>query len=287
MPDTGLRICRCWPRSSSCLFYGLNASPGCDHVFFAFAYFLLALLPSLGLIDTPIFRYSLVFDHYQYLASMGPLALLGAGFVGFANFVIPKKPWLQSSLCAGLLLILGLLSWQRVWAYESKETLWIDTLAQNPNCWAGNNNLGKAFLEKGQVDEAIAQFQKALEINPNYGEAHMNLGITLLQKGRVDEAMPEFQKALEIDPKLVQAHNNLGWVFLQKGKLDEAIVQFQKTLEIDPGIAQAHNNLGNALLQKGRVDETIAQFHEALRLKPDYTAAQNNLDKARQSADPK
>jgi protein O-mannosyl-transferase len=48
--------------------------------FFAFAYFMTALLPVLGLIDNPIFRFSLVFDHLQYLASIGPLALAGTGW---------------------------------------------------------------------------------------------------------------------------------------------------------------------------------------------------------------
>jgi protein O-mannosyl-transferase len=66
--------------------------------FFAFAYFLVALLPALGLIDTYIFRYSLVFDHFQYLASIGPLALAGTGLVRLSDFIIPKKPWLQSAL---------------------------------------------------------------------------------------------------------------------------------------------------------------------------------------------
>ena len=74
---------------------------------FCLRLFLAALLPVLGLVDNYIFRYSLVFDHFQYLAGMGPLALAGAGMVRFADFVIPKKPWLQSILCAGLLLILG------------------------------------------------------------------------------------------------------------------------------------------------------------------------------------
>ena len=49
--------------------------------FFAFAYFIVALLPTLGLIDTYIFQYSLVFDHFQYLASIGPLALAGTALV--------------------------------------------------------------------------------------------------------------------------------------------------------------------------------------------------------------
>ena len=117
--------------------------------FFVFAYFLAALLPVLGLVDNYIFRYSLVFDHFQYLASMGPLALAGAGLARLADFVLPKRPWLQSALCAGLLLILGMVSWQRAWAYESEETLWTDTLAKNPNCWVGHNNLGNTLFKTG------------------------------------------------------------------------------------------------------------------------------------------
>ena len=127
------------------------------------------------------------------------------------------------------------------------------------------------------MDEAIAQYQKALEINPNDAEAHYNLGIALLQKGQVDEAMVQFQKALEINPNYAEAHNNLGLVLFQKGQVDEAIAQYQKALEINPDYAAAHYNLGNALLQKGQLDEAIAQFQKALEINPDYAEAHINL----------
>ena len=162
--------------------------------FFAFAYFIAALLPVLGLIDNPIFRFSLVFDHFQYLGSIGPLALAGTGLAWFSDFIIPKKPWLQSTLCAGLLLILGMASWQRTWAYESQETLWTDTLAKNPNSWLGHCNLGLALFQKGRVDDAIAQYQKAVEIYPNYLAAHYNLGNALLQKGQLDRPWPNTKR---------------------------------------------------------------------------------------------
>jgi len=281
--------------------------------FFVFAYFLVALLPVLGLVDNFIFRYSLFFDHLQYLASMGPLVLVGVGMIRLADFVIPKKPQLQSGLCAGLLLILGTLSWQRSGAYESSETLWTDTLARNPNCWVGRINLGNTLAQKGQPDEAMVQYQKALEINPNAADAHNNLGNVFYQREQVDEAMAQFQKALEINPTYAEAHNNLGDVLFQKGQVEEAMVQYQRALEIDPNNAVVHYDLGNALSQRGRLDEAIAQFEkalninpklaeahaslgvslfqkgqidnaivqfqEAVRLKPDYTTAQNNLAK--------
>jgi tetratricopeptide (TPR) repeat protein len=252
--------------------------------FFVFAYFLVALLPALGLADNYIFRYSFVFDHFQYLASMGPLALLGAGLFRFSDFVAHEKFWLQSSLCAGLLLVLGLLSWQQVGIYKNSETLWTDTLAKNPACWAGHYNLGNALSHKGQLDEAMAHFQKAVDLNPNYAEAHNNLGIALAEKGRAADGIAEFQKALAIDPGNFDAHSNLGEALLREGRLDEAIIQYQKALEIDPNDADDRCSLGEAFLKKGQANEAITQFQEALRLKPDWVEAQDNLAKAQAMA---
>jgi len=286
--------------------------------FFVFAYFLVALSPVLGLVDNPLFRYSFVFDHFQYLAGMGPLALAGAGMVWLADLAFPEKSWLQSSLCGGLLLILALLSWQRAWVYESQESLWTDTVAQNPNSWSGHNNLGLTLFHEGKVDQAIAQYEKALEINPDNAAAHNNFGLALYQKGQVDSAIDEFQKALRDNPNDAAAHsglgdalsqkgqmdaamaqfqkavaidpdnaddcNKLGIALGQKGQVDEAIAQFRKTLEIDPEYVQAYNNLGNALFLKGQFADAIAQYQKALQMKPDYTPAQSNLAKAQAAA---
>jgi tetratricopeptide (TPR) repeat protein len=245
--------------------------------FFALTYFLVSLLPVIGLIDQVWFWNSFVADHLQYLASMGPLALVGTGIIEFTKPLLPKKPWLQSSACAGVLLILGVLSWQRVWAYEDRDTLWKDTVAKNPNFWPAYNHLGFDFLQKGEVNEAISLFQKALKINPNYAKAHNNLGIALAQTGQMDPAIEHFQKAIEINPEFVEAHSNLGLALFHKSQIDDAIDQYQKALKINPNNAGVHVNLGNAFLKKGQVEEAMAQFQEALRLKPNFNTAQNSL----------
>jgi hypothetical protein len=70
--------------------------------------------------------------------------------VRLSDFFIPKKPWLQSALCAELLFILGIASWQRTSVYESEYALWTDELAKNPNCWLGHYNLGNAYFKMGR-----------------------------------------------------------------------------------------------------------------------------------------
>jgi protein O-mannosyl-transferase len=270
--------------------------------FFAFSYFIVALLPALGLVDNYIFHFSLVFDHLQYLASIGPLALFGAGLTRLSDSIIPKNLWLQSALCAGLLIVLGVKSWQRAWVYESDEKLWSDALAKNPDCWIGHNNLGNvllhkalginpndagadsspgnALLPKGQVEEPIAHFQKALELNPNYPEAHYNLGLALFVTGQVDDAVTQYQRAVEINPNYLEAHYNLGNALFQRGQLDKAVAQFQKAVEINPSYAKAHINLGNVLFQKGQTDQAIEQFQKALEINPNSFAIHYNLGNA-------
>jgi tetratricopeptide (TPR) repeat protein len=247
---------------------------------FAWAYFLLALLPVLGFVANTYSRYSLVADHFQYLASMGPLALAGAGMVKAGELFIPTHSWLQSRLGAGLLLVLGILSWQRAWVYQDEQTLWTDVLAKNPDGWAGHYNLGVYLLQRGRLNEAIADLEKAAELNPNDAVVHTNLGRAFGQLGRSDDAIRESQKAVEINPHYAEAYNNLGNVLAQKGLTDEAILQYKQALEIIPNYAIAHNNLGNSLAQKGRLDEAIAQFQAALQTNPGYANAHKNLGNA-------
>jgi protein O-mannosyl-transferase len=248
--------------------------------FFAFAYYLATLLPVMGLFSMSEFRYSLVEDHLQYLASMGPLALAGAGLTSFSDFAISRRPWLRSALCAGLLFVLGLLSWRQAWFYQNPNTLWTYDLAQNPNCWLAYSGLGVGFAQKGQVDKAIEFYQKSLAINPTYTLTHDNLGQALVQKGQTDEAIAQYQEALAIDPNFVTAYYDLGLALLQKGQADGAIEQFQRALKINPNSVTIHYNLGLVLLQTGQVDRAIEQFQMALKIDPNSALAHDNLGAA-------
>src|SRR5256885_9473676 len=75
-------------------------------VLFAAAYFVVSLFPVLGFFTVYFFRYSFVSDHFQYLASMGPFALAGAGITAVADS-LKWKPFLRGALCGILLLLLG------------------------------------------------------------------------------------------------------------------------------------------------------------------------------------
>ena len=247
----------------------------------AWLFFVGTLFPALGFLNAYPFRYSFVADHFQYLAIIGPLTLGVAGIDKlFPHWRDKERFWESVLFCGMLLLMLGGLTWRQCDMYANSEILWRVTLARNPDCWMAHNNLGFILTQKGEVDEAMAQFQQALQINPKDPPSWNNVGNVLLHWRKVDEAIPYFQNALQINPDYVEARNNLGSALLQEGKVDEAIAQFQKVLQINPISVEAHGNLGNAMLQEGKVDEAIAYYQKALQLSPHNANLDNNLGNA-------
>ncbi len=113
-----------------------------------------------------------------------------------------------------------------------------------------HNEQGLALAAQGRLDEALAEFQKALQIKPDYAEAYLNLGNALVRRGRVDEAIALFRKALEIKPNYAEAHNDLGMVLAASARIDEAISHFRKALEIKPEFKAAKKNLDAALIRR-------------------------------------
>jgi Tfp pilus assembly protein PilF len=139
------------------------------------------------------------------------------------------------------------------------------------------NNLGLALIRKGEVDEAVTCFQKALKMTPGNEKALNSFGLVLLRKGQVDEALIYLQKAVALHPDNVDAQNNLGSALLQKGQWDQAALHFQKALELQPNFADAYCNLGFLSLREGQVKAAVAYFQAGLQLQPDNVDARKYL----------
>ena len=138
-------------------------------------------------------------------------------------------------------------------------------------------NLGVELEDRGRLEEAIAQFRKALEMEPHDADAHYKLGIALIGSGRLEEAIEQYRKALKLNPDKAEARNNLGTALLGCGRLDDAVAQYRRALQIKPDYADAHYNLGLALAGCGRIEEAIGQYDEVLDIDPDYAKALNEL----------
>jgi tetratricopeptide (TPR) repeat protein len=262
----------------------------------AFAFFVAALSPMLGFIQNFTFRYSFVADHYQYLACVGPLALFAAILCGTGRAGVspaysrvdnspntPARrrrsqmggaPWVVGGV---LLLLLGTLTWRQCGAYNNLETLMRDTIAKNPESWMAHANLGLCYLSRGQAKEAIASFDRAIELNPTCFEAIRNRGLALSAEGRFDEALDQYKKVLQIHPDDFGAYNNMGLALAGQGKWEEAVSQYEKAIQLSPGFLKAHVNMAIALQRLGRSQEAATHYRTALNLDPQCPEALNNL----------
>ena len=206
-------------------------------------YYAATLGPLLGFIMEYTFRYTFVADHYQYAASIGPLTLGAAALTRAFHFRGKRNMLLASAASVGLLLVLGWLSFRQCEMYRDSETLWRTTLVGNPSSALAEYQLGCAYLQKGNVQEAIACYEKHLARFPYDADVHYNLGTVFLRTRQFDEAVKQYQKALEIQPDAPNYQNNLGDALLLKGDVDEAISRFEQALAIRPKFADARNNL--------------------------------------------
>ena len=119
------------------------------------ACFSVTLFPALGFFDIYPMRYSYVADHFQYLASMGLIALsVGSVAYGIEQWGLTpargmSKGFGLTVLGLIVLLVLGVLTWRQAHVYKNLETLWRDTIDKNPQAWMAYNNLGLVLSERG------------------------------------------------------------------------------------------------------------------------------------------
>lgn len=137
--------------------------------------------------------------------------------------------------------------------------------------------LGDTFLLQGKPGDAVACFQRVIELMPERAEAHCKLGDALSDLGQWQEAIAYYHRAIELQPTFVPAHYNLGTALKDQGKLEEAAVSFRKALELKPDFVEAHVNLGFTFQMRGDLGEAIACYRRAVACAPDFAQAHYNL----------
>ena len=225
-------------------------------------FFVAMLSPVLGFIPLYTFLYTYVADHYQYVASLGPIALAaGAGARAFQG----RRGGAVVAL--GLLATLGVLTWRQSRAYESTETLWRDVIAKHPGSWMAYTNLGREMLREKRWAEAIPWFEAALRVDPGLARPHLGLGTAYLELGRREEAEAALRRALAADPDLRPARERLARLRERAGDLDGAIEQWREVVRIAPTSARGHEGLARTLARRGRTAEAELHAAEARRLR--------------------
>jgi protein O-mannosyl-transferase len=231
--------------------------------FVAFAYFVITLLPALGFIDVYPMRFSFVADHFQYLASLGPLALLAA--------VAARLPLSKSAARVGggmVLVLLAALTWRQCGIYRDALTLWQDTVEKNPESWMAQGNLAAELAKQGHIVEGIAHYREGLRLKEDAPQVHFNLAGLLQRSGLLEDAIKHYRHAIRLSPRYAEAHNNLAVCLAEIGQGDEALPHYEAALAAKPDYAEAHANLANLMLHRGDLQGAIGHGQRAAALAP-------------------
>jgi tetratricopeptide (TPR) repeat protein len=215
----------------------------------AILFFAAMLFPMLGFFLLYTFVYTFVADHYQYAASIGPVALVAAGGALILRRTGSSGRIFVLSAAGVLLLILGVLTWRQSQTYTNARTLWQDTLNKNPDSWLAHGQISKMLFEQGKFIEAKPNLEQAIKLSSYMktvdpivcADFVYDMGIVFEEQNRLNDAISYYQKALDISESSV-AHYRLARILANQGKIEQSRPHFLRALEM----AKAAKNNGLA-----------------------------------------
>ena len=142
----------------------------------------------------------------------------------------------------------------------------IELNPEDPDAWWWR---GSAYFEKEDYDKAIADFTQAIELKPENPNAYLGRGIAYLRKENYDKAIADFTQAIELKPENPNAYLIRGIAYSGSGKTDHAIADFDNAIEFKPENQNAYLERGRAYLEKEDYDKAIADFTQAIELNPE------------------
>ena len=212
-------------------------------------YFVVALIPVLGLVGVAFMRFASVADHVQYYAIPGVIALVVGGGQSFLGTVGIPRP-LRRALGVALVSVLFALCWQRAGLYRTQKNLYRDAIAKNPTAWLAHVNLGNILNREGDLHGALRHYDAAVRADPDSGEAFYNRGRTRLKLGvELPQAIDDFSEVLARNPGNMEALFNRGLTRFREGSDTEgALRDFNRALMVRPAHTDARYYRGCLLV---------------------------------------
>ncbi len=240
-------------------------------VCFSLSWFIITLLPSANLY--PINAY--MAEHWLYLPSIGFFVIIGQSFAFLYARGRLRLLALAALIC--LLIFYTDLTIKQNAYWQSEKFFYKRTLFYGPSNARVHNNLGNLYLRSGNIDAAIKEYLRAIEISPGFAYAYRNLGDLYCTIGNPEAGIKMYLMAVRADPRYAPAYNNICNTYISSGRNEEGIKYCQIALGLDNSLASAYYNLSNAYYNLGNKNEAMQMLKESIKYNPFYTEAYNNL----------
>jgi tetratricopeptide (TPR) repeat protein len=204
----------------------------------------------------------------MYVPGIGfVLLLLYAGRVNTRAYRGARSGAVIVALAYCSLLALVVLP-QRMRVWRDGYTLFRQMTREAPQYPAAHFNYAFELRRRGDIDGAVAEYRKAIELDPAMAIAYSNLGALLQSRGELVEAESLYLKTIELRPNYALAWNNLAIVRYKRADGAGAVRAFRRAIELKPDDAGAVYNLGRVYQQAGIADSAASMFERAYRLEP-------------------
>ncbi|MBD2664361.1 serine/threonine protein kinase with TPR repeats [Richelia sinica FACHB-800] len=160
--------------------------------------------------------------------------------------------------------------------YEEALALYEKAVNIKPNYPQGWYGQGKTLFELKQYSEALKAYDQAIQLQPDYLEAWINRGFTLIKLQRYIEAISAFDKALQFKNNDPSIWNAKGDAFRNLKQYDQGIKAYEQAIELQPDNYQFWYNKGLILQNIKQYEEAINAYNKTVELKPDYAAGWYN-----------
>lgn len=241
-------------------------------------YYVCTLLPVLGIIKV---GQQAEADRYMYLPSIGPMLLMGLAMSRLWNIVsfdrkrlILRKVFTITFMIA-IISILSVLTIDQIKVWRDSVTLWSKEIQFYSNPTA-HVNRGNAYIELGKYQQAIDDYNKAIQLDPLFAKAYVNRGIAYSYLRRYQKALQDFSTAISLDMQNSPLYFNRGNVFKALGLYERAIEDYTSALALNSDNVDAYNNRGTTYLKLRKLKLAIKDFTSAIKRDPENDKAYAN-----------
>ncbi len=205
-------------------------------------------------------------ERYTYVPYIGLFIAFGYGFDKLLHPPSNKKIFFP--LAAIYILSLSYQSYERCKIWKTDETIWTDVLEKYPHSAIALNNRAAYYSKENQLEDAIVDFNNALQIHPKYFDSLIGRSNLYQKVGELDKSLADAQLAASIQPNDERSYICMGGVYFQRKEYDKSLKVSNKALNINPNNADGRLNRAILYSIKNDFQKSLIDFNQFLQLRP-------------------
>jgi tetratricopeptide (TPR) repeat protein len=204
--------------------------------------------------------YGIMNDHYVYVAGVGifiSLYFLLRQLIASASTL--------SYLLVTVCVIMTVLSLMRVPVFKNSITVFSDVIKKYPDAYVAYNNRGNEYYNQGKINEALADFNKAISIKKDIPNTLSNRAAIYINMRQYNDAMKDLDDAIRYKPEFANAYSNRG-IIKSMTNMPGALEDMNKAISIEPNNPKLYYNRAGYYMQNNQKDLACADVQRAKQM---------------------